>query len=973
MGINLSELEYKQVYERINRTLLEIPKEINTLRYLLDRANELDTEMDELNEKLDDQTSKEIFLNFADNPIVISKSLEKWIDDYIAADEDIRGISVEEFSCYLNYIRNKEDRENAIKLFKKVITGPKLEQYRNMYSLFEFLEDELQVDDEIEPELVEYKRRELLYLMREMIISIDPSEVYFLNDNRKINISEHSIYVGLRDILKEIPDESFEEIYKNILGQITNPYTKIGMGILYFAKLEEISIENPNYEPDATLVEEMLPYLALKLCIDESINTMNMCGSASEVFATFSNVCDGVEIINRYSQDFSINQQLYKFLIDWIKEKDIKINGFEFLENMAEQRKSEAINYALDNFWKEFIENERSKKFVTNVKEITDDIYIAMFLNSFRINYSNFNEKSKKIIENIEGKEFTPENLFDIGSILFFLEDATKQSPETASNLNESMKNWINIYIGEKDFESLTREISHLFQTMELAGNAEENYLDDNEIEEFIFRKSQEFYHEYVASTILASLEKRAGAKLEDYKESLTDIDARTLLDIDGIYENVDELLKILDPEKKKWLKKLLEDPEVANGIDASYSNIIPYILSMKNIEDIKRAIELLNNISTGDEKSVCRNTSIFIQFLSDELNSESDELDSKDLAVRKIILLKIMTTLPDDVLYMGENDISRFGLNNRSDIDIKEHGLYFALENLIGKVSAKQFKREYDKIFKKVTVPQIKEGLKLLYAYAMEHYMEIDGEYIPEISDVETILPTLIFQSYMVEELPILLYQHGKFSEYIRENSEAGMGTYIFANYINNYGIEKDSYNMLSNRIFSISKDLGLNNCLRRLGKLEEDGDNQTFYKEYIGRYFSDFISEERKSLYLENPEDSTAEPHDNLTKSYIAMVLNTSQYTDDEAERKLEELPKVLSKKVISSEELFDIGTAMLYLEGIYKKTDKVENCSQILSSLGENWTECYLDGGIVPTEMKANVRELLSTIGIKREERE
>lgn len=120
-----------------------------------------------------------------------------------------------------------------------------------------------------------------------------------------------------------------------VMKNITNPYTKIGMNLEYLSKTEDYMLDNPNYKPNKSLVNEALPYLALKVAIDELGITATMAGASSNVFLEKSNIFGGMYFANYYIDETNLDRNLYNVLLkdtnginkDYVRLLELLNNG----------------------------------------------------------------------------------------------------------------------------------------------------------------------------------------------------------------------------------------------------------------------------------------------------------------------------------------------------------------------------------------------------------------------------------------------------------------------------------------------------------------------------------------------------------------------------------------------------------------------------------------------------------------------
>ena len=297
-------LTYEQTYERMQSVIEGVTEELNSLKFLNDYNNELDDRISELqeeiNESLDESQIDEILEYIENESIKVDEELERWLEKfrYANGEEKNLGLDAEEITEYLNFIRDRDNKEEAIILLRELIEGPEQEQYRNLKNFVDFLNQELQDDYENAPETLEIKQIKLLCLINDSIIGIGTTDIFHLDGNQKVDENQHALYLAFKSVSEDIAPEDFEPIYMEVMKNITNPYTKIGMNLEYLSKTEDYMLDNPNYKPNKSLINEALPYLALKVAIDELGITATMTGASSNVFLEKSNIFGGMYFAN---------------------------------------------------------------------------------------------------------------------------------------------------------------------------------------------------------------------------------------------------------------------------------------------------------------------------------------------------------------------------------------------------------------------------------------------------------------------------------------------------------------------------------------------------------------------------------------------------------------------------------------------------------------------------------------------------
>ena len=238
-------LTYEQTYERMQSVIEGVTEELNSLKFLNDYNNELDDRISELqeeiNESLDESQIDEILEYIENETIKVDEELERWLEKfrYANGEEKNLGLDAEEITEYLNFIRDRDNKEEAIILLRELIEGPEQEQYRNLKNFVDFLNQELQDDYENAPETLEIKQIKLLCLINDSIIGIGATDIFHLDGNKKVDENQHALYLAFKSVSEDIAPEDFEPIYMEVMKNITNPYTKIGMNLEYLSKTED--------------------------------------------------------------------------------------------------------------------------------------------------------------------------------------------------------------------------------------------------------------------------------------------------------------------------------------------------------------------------------------------------------------------------------------------------------------------------------------------------------------------------------------------------------------------------------------------------------------------------------------------------------------------------------------------------------------------------------------------------------------
>ena len=982
-------LTYEQTYERMQSVIEGVTEELNSLKFLNDYNNELDDRISELqeeiNESLDESQIDEILEYIENETIKVDEELERWLEKfrYANGEEKNLGLDAEEITEYLNFIRDRDNKEEAIILLRELIEGPEQEQYRNLKNFVDFLNQELQDDYENAPETLEIKQIKLLCLINDSIIGIGTTDIFHLDGNQKVDENQHALYLAFKSVSEDIAPEDFEPIYMEVMKNITNPYTKIGMNLEYLSKTEDYMLDNPNYKPNKSLINEALPYLALKVAIDELGITATMTGASSNVFLEKSNIFGGMYFANYYIDETNLDRNLYNVLLkdtNGINKDYARL--LELLNNGSTRKIFDTIS---DDIFGDFIKGQLEKDIEGKVDE---PLFIALILNSLDIDAENFRDNIDKIQKVASSNAtLTKKDLIDISSLMFYIEETRDISQETRNMLREATLNWLNAYIDGTNMEELKSTVySICAQAKQLEEAHEIKELTDEEIENEMFSFSQDFYEEYVAAYVLHNLKEKVATQLYKYEQTLPGetIDRKKYLEaLKYAYsspERFDSVLPIFDEERQNWIKSMIKiDSENSRQIDCSY--IIPLIFSMDDRNSIKQAVDILYRIVEEDGNHIYRETSSLIGVLQKGISKLENKISRVDLSGRKLMLLNTIYTLIDDLEYVPDNQNSYFYTIARSDEDVKEHGKYYAFENLMESMSPEQFEKFYKQNYEELTSPTVQAGFDMLYVYNLEDYAIRDESFLPDVSKLEEKLPVILAKSYMLNEMQAQAYRYGVFTSSFKDNSPETIDITVMINYLNNCEIQDDFYSVMANRLSNenISKDtLGL---LQGLGTLREEGKNDDFYRKYIPLFCGEFIENRRKGLLPKDPAEVEAPKQANSTEnsfvnSYVAMLLNTSKYNEFDANsaQELKRLEQKFKEGNISSEDLFDLGSYLMFVEKnlIEKKAIKINS---LLSDLGENWMECYLDGGRVSDSMKNNLTTITNLLNKENsyEERE
>ena len=982
-------LTYEQTYERMKSVIDGVTEELNSLKFLNDYNNEIDDRISELqeeiNESLDESQIDEILEYIENETIKVDEELERWLEKfrYANGEEKNLGLDAEEITEYLNFIRDRDNKEEAIILLRELIEGPEQEQYRNLKNFVDFLNQELQDDYENAPETLEIKQIKLLCLINDSIIGIGATDIFHLDGNKKVDENQHALYLAFKSVSEDIAPEDFEPIYMEVMKNITNPYTKIGMNLEYLSKTEDYMLDNPNYKPNKSLVNEALPYLALKVAIDELGITATMTGASSNVFLEKSNIFGGMYFANYYIDETNLDRNLYNVLLkdtNGINKDYVRL--LELLNNGSTRKTFDTIT---DDIFGDFIKGQLEKDIEGKVDE---PLFIALILNSLDIDAENFRDNIDKIQKVASSNAtLTKKDLIDISSLMFYIEETRDISQETRNMLREATLNWLNAYIDGTNMEELKSTVYSICEQAKQLEEAQElKELTDEEIENEMFSFSQDFYEEYVAAYVLHNLKEKVATQLYKYEQTLPGetIDRKKYLEaLKYAYsspERFDSVLPIFDEERQNWIKSMIKiDSENSRQIDCSY--IIPLIFSMDDRNSIKQAVDILYRIVEEDGNHIYREASSLIGVLQKGISKLENKISRVDLSGRKLMLLNTIYTLIDDLEYVPDNQNSYFYTIARSDEDVKEHGKYYAFENLMESMSQKQLEKFYNQDYEGLTSPTVKVGFDMLYVYNLEDYAIRDESFLPDVSKLEEKLPVILAKSYMLNEMQAQAYRYGVFTSSFKDNSPETIDITVMINYLNNCEIQDDFYSVMANRLSNenVSEDtLGL---LQGLGTLREGGKNDEFYRKYIPLFCGEFIENRRKGLLPKDPAEVEAPKQANSTEnsfvnSYVAMLLNTSKYNEFDANRaqELKRLEPKFKKGNISSEDLFDLGSYLMFVEKnlIENKAIKINS---LLSDLGENWMECYLDGGRVSDSMKNNLTTITNLLNKENsyEERE
>lgn len=695
-------LTYEQTYERMKSVIDGVTEELNSLKFLNEYNDELDDRISELqeeiNESLDESQIDEILEYIENETIKVDEELERWLEKfrYANGEEKNLGLDAEEITEYLNFIRDRDNKEEAIILLRELIEGPEQEQYRNLKNFVDFLNQELQDDYENAPETLEIKQIKLLCLINDSIIGIGTTDIFHLDGNQKVDENQHALYLAFKSVSEDIAPEDFEPIYMEVMKNITNPYTKIGMNLEYLSKTEDYMLDNPNYKPNKSLINEALPYLALKVAIDELGITATMTGASSNVFLEKSNIFGGMYFANYYIDETNLDRNLYNVLLkdtNGINKDYVRL--LELLNNGSTRKIFDTIS---DDIFGDFIKNQLEKDIEGKVDE---PLFIALILNSLDIDAENFRDNIDRIQKIVSSNAtLTKKDLIDISSLMFYIEETRDISLETRNMLKEATLDWLNAYIDGTNMEELKSTVYSICEQAKQLEEAQElKELTDEEIENEMFSFSQDFYEEYVAAYVLHNLKEKVATQLYKYEQTLPGetIDRKKYLEaLKYAYsspERFDSVLQIFDEERQNWIKSMIKiDSENSRQIDCSY--IIPLIFSMDDRNSIKQAVDILYRIVEEDENHIYREASSLIGVLQKGISKLENKISRVDLSGRKLMLLNTIYTLIDDLEYVPDNQNSYFYTIARSDEDVKEHGKYYAFENLMESMSQKQLEK---------------------------------------------------------------------------------------------------------------------------------------------------------------------------------------------------------------------------------------------------------------------------------------
>ena len=987
-------LTHEQTYERIKKIVNGVTEELETLRSINDLNDSIEGPLDELEEEIrdsfDDELIKEILYSAREESTEIDKELEEWTEDFSNQKGQTLGLDEGQIVGYLNFIKDRDKKEEAVTLLRNIIEGPEIERYRNLKAFFDFLQQELEEDTESAQEILQIKQRELLYLIIDNTINIDATDIFYLANNTQVDTKQHALYLGFESASEDISPDDFESFYREIMEQITNPYTKLGMNLLYLSKIEDYIMNDPNYKPSADLINEAMPYLALKVSLDEVETSSMMAGAFSEAFLEKCNIWDGIYFINFYNQVVDMDRGLY----DAILKNADELNPIyvKLIKNLSQGRTEDTIDVILNDIFGDFIKNQMQEQ---KDGKMTEPEFIALILQSLEISLENLANNIQNIHEMVRDKEFlSKDDLIKISSLMFYLEGTENLSQDMRNMLREASTKWINAYIDNSDTKQLRATIESICEeAMQLDEIKAKKNLTDEEIEQEMFGTAQDFYKEFVAAYILRNLSEKAEAEIYKYEQKLQKkgIDKEKYLEVlKYAYSSpqiFDENMKLFNQDTQKWIRSIisLNPDESKRDIDCNY--IIPLIFSMKNPESIKQAVEILYNIMEGDEEEIYRKSAELIELLQKEVAEEESTLSSAEFAGKKLLLLNIMFLLPEDLKYIDDNENSYFHTLLRPDTEIKDHGKYFALGSIMENMSPEQFEKFYNAIYTEISSDNVKAGLDMYYIYNIENYMFSDEKFSPDIRKIETKLPIILAGNYMSREAKMQMYQYGAFTSSFKDDIPSSVDTIVTANYLTRCEINDDLYSIIANRcdVNEVSKDtIG---ALKGLGVLKGRGENGEFYKKYIKMFCGDFIEDQRTNLLPPDPaaedeidltegeknvksQDGKIKQSDasttSLSKAYMAMLLNTSIYDtfNESSIQALKNLNESFKAERTSSSNLFDIGSYLMFIEKSIL-VDGQFKVSKILSELGENWMECYLDGGKIPKKMRENLAILLNTL--------
>ena len=391
---------------------------------------------------------------------------------------------------------------------------------------------------------------------------------------------------------------------------------------------------------------------------------------------------------------------------------------------------------------------------------------------------------------------------------MFYIEETRDISQETRNMLREATLNWLNAYIDGTNMEELKSTVYSICEQAKQLEEAQElKELTDEEIENEMFSFSQDFYEEYVAAYVLHNLKEKVATQLYKYEQTLPGetIDRKKYLEaLKYAYsspERFDSVLPIFDEERQNWIKSMIKiDSENSRQIDCSY--IIPLIFSMDDRNSIKQAVDILYRIVEEDGNHIYREASSLIGVLQKGISKLENKISRVDLSGRKLMLLNTIYTLIDDLEYVPDNQNSYFYTIARSDEDVKEHGKYYAFENLMESMSQKQLEKFYNQDYEGLTSPTVKVGFDMLYVYNLEDYAIRDESFLPDVSKLEEKLPVILAKSYILNEMQAQAYRYGVFTSSFKDNSPETIDITVMINYLNNCEIQDDFYSVMANRL---------------------------------------------------------------------------------------------------------------------------------------------------------------------------
>lgn len=968
-------LTYEQTYERIKNTLNEVTEELEAIESIRDLCSYISDEIDslesEINESFDSEQIEQIMYMIIEESTEIDENLESWLENCENGFNPTLGLNFEQIEDYLDFIKDKDDKEKAIILLKNLIDGPEIEQYRNFKTFIDFLQQEFNEDTENSPEILQIKRRELLYLINENNIDLRPTDIFHLQNNQKVDANQHALYLGFKAASEDILPDDFEKFYRRVMKEITNPYTKIGMNMLYLSKTEEFMLENPNYSPSSDLINEAIPYLALKISLDHVDTTSLMEGEASNTILAKTNIWDGIWFVNSYIDTKGLDREIYNLLLDVIDRDIVKPEYIDLIQKLLQGKNREVINAIRNNILNDFIKEQIQDE---NNSEISVAKFIALAIESTGISPKNFKDYAEELLTKLEkADKLTREEMADICSLMFYIERMPNTTPNIKNKLREATTNWLNYYIDGTSLDDLRTNFEDVcIETAELEITETTKNLTDEEIEKKMFNMSQDFYKEYVAAYILKNISKRAEKQIYDNKRRFTEdgFNADDFLQACDIVHNneqaIESIIPLVDKDKQDWIRKLFTSKENIASRDINYRKIMLYILTIQNPEHIKEAVNVLYDVLEGDVEAIYRNSASLINLFQKDLEESKKTLDSTSNAAKKIIVLDVMFWLPEDLKYIDENENTLYHTTLRKDKEIAEHGKMFALRELADSMSLEQFEKFYNKTYCETSSDNIKTALELIYVYTMEKFALEDENFSPDFAKLEGKLPILLAKEYLQREMPVQMYQHGAFTSAFKEDVPSSIENTVMSNYLTDCNMTDDFFVTVANRCRENTTSQDGIKCFKGLGTLKEKGQNGEFYKKYIKEYCGEFIERQRENLFPNDPANQEEnEKQAPLSKIYMAMMLNSSQYEDiNNNAMALKEIKARINSDMVTSNTLFDIGSYLMHIEK--RILTKVQlDVTNILSNLGENWMECYLDAGKLPEDMKTNLAKLLTIL--------